>query len=119
MKTKVLSLIILLLSMNPLFAHSIDEKKEKSKEDTAVVKETIFTMKMNSETDELLVEVNGNFDQFSSVSVTNTRGSEFFFQFIPNEQGTMSFDLSTLKEGSYFLVLNTNEEIRIKRFVIN
>ncbi len=119
MKTKVLSLVMLLLSVNTLFAHSIDEKKEKTKEDTAVVKETIFTMKMNPETDELLVEVNGDFDQYSSVSVTNTRGSEYYFQFIPNEQGLMTFDLSKLEEGSYFLVLNTNEEIRIKRFVIN
>lgn len=110
---------MLLLSVNTLFAHSIEEKKEKSKEDTAEVKETVFTMKMNQEKEELLVEVNGNFDQYSSVSVTNTRGSEYYFQFIPNEQGIMTFDVSKLEKGSYFLVLNTNEEIRIKRFVIN
>jgi hypothetical protein len=119
MKTKMLSLVMLILSVNTLFAHSINEKNKQSKEDTALVKETTFTMKMNPETDELLVEVNGNFDQYSSVSVTNTRGSEYYFQFIPNEQGQMIFDLSKLEKGSYFLVLNTNEEIRIKRFVIN
>jgi hypothetical protein len=119
MKTKMLSLVMLILSVNTLFAHSINEKKNQSKVDTTVVKETTFTMKMNPETDELLVEVNGDFDQYSSVSVTNRRGSEYYFQFIPNEQGLMIFDLSKLEKGSYFLVLNTNEEIRIKRFVIN
>jgi len=119
MKSKMLSLVMLLLSVNTLFAHSIEENKEKLKEDTAVVKETVFTMKVNQEKEELLVEVKGNFDQYSSVSVTNTRGSEYYFQFIPNEQGIMTFDVSKLEKGSYFLVLNTNEEIRIKRFVIN
>ncbi len=119
MKTKMLSLVMLLLSVNTLFAHAIKEKNTQSKADTAVVRETTFTMKMNPETDELRVEVNGHFDQYSSVSVTNTRGSEYYFQFIPNEQGLMIFDLSKLEKGSYFLVLNTNEEIRIKRFVIN
>jgi hypothetical protein len=119
MKTKMLSLVMLILSVNTLFAHSINEKNKQSKADTALVKETTFTMKMNPETDELLVEVNGNFDQYSSVSVTNTRGSEYCFQFIPNEQGQMIFDLTKLEKGSYFLVLNTKEEIRIKRFVIN
>ena len=119
MKTKMLSLMMLLFCANITFANTIEEKKEKSKEDTSVVKETVFTMKMNQEKEELLVEVIGNFDQYSSVSVTNTRGSEYYFQFIPNEQGIMIFDVSKLEKGSYFLVLNTNEEIRIKRFVIN
>ncbi len=115
----MLSLMMLLFCANITFANTIEEKKEKSKEDTSVVKETVFTMKMNQEKEELLVEVIGNFDQYSSVSVTNTRGSEYYFQFIPNEQGIMIFDVSKLEKGSYFLVLNTNEEIRIKRFVIN
>ena len=57
MKTKMLSLMMLLFCANITFANTIEEKKEKSKEDTSVVKETVFTMKMNQEKEELLVEV--------------------------------------------------------------
>lgn len=41
--------MMLLFCANITFANTIEEKKEKSKEDTSVVKETVFTMKMNQE----------------------------------------------------------------------
>ncbi len=69
--------------------------------------------------DVLMVELDGTFDKYSSVSVTNNRGSEFYFQFVNDGSNKLTFDLTKLEKGSYYLVLNTDKEIRIKRFVIN
>lgn len=113
-------------SINGFYANSIDDKKEEgntsktvSTDTVKIKKETIFEMNFNETTDLLTVDVDGLFDKYSSVSVTNNRGSEYLFQFIKEDSNQLEFDLSNLEKGSYFLVLNTNSEIRIKRFQIN
>lgn len=121
MKTKMLSLFITVCAVTQIMAHTNNEpEKEKTKkEDSSEVIEMKFEMKLDNESDILTVELAGNFDKYASVSVTNNRGSEYFFSFVENNSNQVTFDLSTLKKGSYFLVLNTNNEIRIKRFLIN
>lgn len=91
----------------------------KSKEDTTNATEVVFDMAIDTTDEKLRVELKGTFDKYASVSLTNNRGSEIYFKFVETEIQQMTFDLSTLEKGSYFLVLNTNKEIRIKRFVVN
>lgn len=81
--------------------------------------ETIFNMSIDTTEEKLLVDLTGEFDKYSSVSLTNNRMSEISFRFVQNGKQQITFDLSKLKKGSYFIVLNTNKEIRIKRFVVN
>ena len=94
------------------------EKENVKKSDSSKVVEVKFEMSIDDQKDLLTVELDGKFDEYSSVSVTNTRGSEFYFRFVKDCSGELTFDLTKLDKGSYFLVLNTDKEIRIKRFVI-
>ena len=123
MKTLVFSGLMAVITFfhSPAFANNPtnNEKEPVRKGDSSEVVETRFEMSLDELKDVLTVELNGSFDQYSSVSVTNNRGSEFYFTFVQNGNNTLTFDLTTLEKGSYFLVLNTDKEIRIKRFVIN
>jgi hypothetical protein len=89
------------------------------KEDSSEVAEVKFEMTIDVVQDVLTVDLDGTFDKYSSVSVTNNRGSEFYFQFVNDGSKKLTFDLAKLEKGSYYLVLNTDKEIRIKRFVID
>jgi len=80
--------------------------------------EVVFNMSIDTTEERLLVDLTGEFDKYSSVSLTNNRGSEIFFRFVENGKQQIMFDLSKLEKGSYFIVLNTNKEIRIKRFSV-
>lgn len=95
------------------------EKEKTKKDDSSEVVEMKFHMILDEITEIITVELAGNFDKYASVSITNNRGTEYFFQFVDNGSDQVTFDISTLKEGSYFLVLNTNNEIRIKRFLLH
>lgn len=124
MKTKILSLLIPAciaahVTASPLSTKEDKIKKETKKEDSSEVIETHFEMNLDTTSSVLTVEVAGKFDEYSSVSVTSNRGSEYFFQFVENGSNQLIFNLAELEKGSYFLVLNTNNEIRIKRFLIN
>jgi hypothetical protein len=124
MKTKFLSLLLPVCIAAHVTASPIGEKekginKETKKDDTSEVIETHFEMELDPLSGVLTVDVDGKFDQYSSVSVTNNRGSEYFFQFVENGSNQLTFNLTELEKGSYFLVLNTNNEIRIKRFLID
>lgn len=121
MKTKLLSVMIVFFSISQIFAFPLGEKEKTTtkKEDSSEVIETKFNMALDENSGILSVDVAGSFDEYTSVSVTNNRGSEYFFQFVENGSNQLTFDLSKMEKGSYFLVLNTNNEIRIKRFLIN
>lgn len=113
--------MIVFFSISQILAFPISEveKNKTKKEDTSEVVETKFNMDLDEKSGILSVDVTGSFDMYTSVSVTNNRGSEYFFQFVENGSNQLTFDLSKMEKGSYFLVLNTNNEIRIKRFLIN
>lgn len=124
MKTKILSLMIPVcitahVTASPLKTKEDKIKKEIKNEDTSEVIETHFEMNLDTTSALLTVDVEGRFDEYSSVSVTSNRGSEYFFQFVEKGSNQLTFNLSELEKGSYFVVLNTNNEIRIKRFLIN
>lgn len=123
MKTLVLSVLVSLVALNQSLAltnNSLNNGKEPiKKSDSSEETEVKFEMVIDDLQDVLMVELDGTFDQYSSVSVTNNRGSEFYFQFVNDGSNKLTFDLTKLEKGSYYLVLNTDKEIRIKRFVIN
>jgi hypothetical protein len=122
MKTLVVCLLIGATSFSRAMAltenRSKGEKELAKKGDSSEVVELKFEMSLDVLRDVLTVELDGTFDQYSSVSVTNNRGSEYFFEFVKNGSNKLYFDLTKLEKGSYYLVLNTDKEIRIKRFVI-
>lgn len=79
---------------------------------------TSFVMSIDETKGNLFVELSGNFHEYTTLSITDNRGSEIAFLFVKKNQGVYDFDLSKLNSGSYFLVLNMEGEIRIKRFSI-
>lgn len=123
MKTLVLSVLVSLVALNQSLAmtnNSLNNGSEPiKKSDSSEETEVKFEMVIDDLQDVLMVELDGTFDKYSSVSVTNNRGSEFYFQFVNDGSNKLTFDLTKLEKGSYYLVLNTDKEIRIKRFVIN
>ncbi len=86
--------------------------------DSLSINPTEFTMKIDQENQRIEVTVTGNFDKYATLSVTDNRGSELEFSFIKEGKEVYYFDLHELDNGSYFLVLNMDTEIRIKRFSI-
>lgn len=121
MKTKLLSMMILVFATNQITANPNNgtEPVVTKKTDSSEVVEMKFDMLIDEDTEILTVDLSGKFEEYSSISVTNTRGSEFFFQFVENGTHQHTFNIATLEKGSYFLILNTNNEIRMKRFQVN
>jgi hypothetical protein len=124
MKIKMFSLLIAVAISSQINAFPLIEKNNKGnvkleKEKLSERADILFEMNLDENSGILTVDVAGSFDQYSSVSVTSNRGSEYFFQFVKNEIDQLTFNVSELEKGSYFVVLNTNDEIRIIRFLIN
>lgn len=107
--------------MTPLLA--TEDEKVKTERDSTKVENIPDTLKVDTEfniemnENQMTVTANGSFDEFASVSITTTRGTDLIFSFISTGQNDLVFDLSTLESGSYYVVLNTSEEIRIKPFM--
>jgi hypothetical protein len=123
MKTKLFALFTLMLFAGTAFSTvdpiTVPVKKSKvvETEDSSKVEETKFEVTYRMEDDQIVVRLRGDFDPYSSVSITNNRGSEYQFTFVENGSSEIVFNVSDLKSGSYFVVLNTNQEIRMKRFL--
>ena len=123
MKTKLFALFTLMLFTGAAFSTvdpiNIPVKKSKfiESEDSSKVEETKFEVSYRMEENQIVVRLRGEFDPYSSVSITNNRGSEYQFTFVENGSSEVVFNVSDLKSGSYFVVLNTNQEIRMKRFL--
>lgn len=120
MKTFAVLASLILLPTTISFAGNGDDKKNKETkiDSTEVEKNTTtneeFTISILEE--EVHVSVNGDFGKYASVSLTTNRGSDIFFEFLEDGMNSFTFDLSLLEEGSYFVVINSNDEVRIKRF---
>lgn len=121
MRKFAIAIAVLLLSFSSSLAigHDNGNLSTKKVEVKLKKKPVKFEMNLDEQGNLLTVELNGSFDEYSSVSVTNQRGSEYFFQFVDDDSRKVVFNLSTLEKGTYFVVLNTDTEIRIKRFLIN
>jgi hypothetical protein len=121
MKTTILTIIIAVISFS---SYSIDDPKKESTEkcisqkktDSSEVEELKFDIHVLKEESKVLVHLNGNFDRYSSVSIINNRGSEYSFSFVQNGWNEIEFNTSNLEPGSYFIMLNTDSEIRMKHF---
>lgn len=124
MKAKVILTLVTTILFSQTFAAvrntgegNGDDEKNGLKTDSAKV-ETVFEMNFEESSESLEVFVSGDFNEFASVAITTVRGSEIIFEFVESGENSFHFDLSQLDKGSYFLVLNLQEEIRIKRFTI-
>lgn len=123
MKTKMFALLTLMLFTGVAFSTvdpiTIPVKKTMLNEsdDSSKVEETKFEVTYQMEENQIVVRLRGDFDPYSSVSITNNRGSEYQFSFIEKGSSEIIFSVNDLKPGSYFVVLNTNQEIRMKRFL--
>ena len=121
MKTKhflTLTLIVLFLfgHVTKQFAATpISEHTDPN--DTTEVESVRFDLTYNAAQKELRIVVSGVFDPYSSVSVAGQRGSEILFSFVDSGTSEIVFDLTDLKKGSYYIILNTGDEIRMKRFI--
>lgn len=121
MKKVVVTLSMLVLSIGMTFAatHSNGDS-EKIKKDSAESKkvETTFSTDYHADAHTLEVSFSGIEDPFASISITNNRGSALQCSFVQHENGTLSFDLTSLEDGIYNVMLITDQEIRIKRFTV-
>lgn len=123
MKTKMFALFTIMLFTGAAFSTvdpiTIPVKKTMLNEsdDSSKVEETKFEVTYQMEENQIVVRLRGDFDPYSSVSITNNRGSEYQFSFIEKGSSEIIFSVNDLKPGSYFVVLNTNQEIRMKRFL--
>jgi hypothetical protein len=121
MKTKhALTLILVVLFLfghvtKQLAATPISEHTDPN--DTTEVESVRFDLTYNAAQKELRIVVSGVFDLYSSVSVAGQRGSEILFSFVDSGTSEIVFDLTDLKTGPYYIILNTGEEIRMKRFM--
>jgi hypothetical protein len=115
----VLTVFLSLLMFSFTFESSSDQVlNEPVKEtDTAAVDETRFKVRYDDELGLVTISVEGQIEAYSSVSVTNNRGSEYRFSFVESGVSKIEFNVSDLRPGSYYVVLNTGEEIRMKRFL--
>jgi Zn-dependent metalloprotease len=121
MKKVTVTLSMLVISIGMTFAanHS-NEDSEKNKKDSAESKkvETTFSTDYQADAQTLEVSFSGIQDPFASISITNNRGSALQCSFIQHENGTLIFDLTSLQDGIYNVMLITDQEIRIKRFTV-
>lgn len=121
MKTKTISFLLTLATLTPVLA--TEDEKVKSERDSTKVENAADTLEVETEfniqknENQMSVTANGSFDEFASVSITTTRGTDLLFSFISTGKNDLTFDLSSLESGTYYVVLNTSEEIRIKPFV--
>lgn len=123
MKTKLFVLFFLLLFAGVAFPTidpiTVPIKKSKvvDSDDSSKVEETKFEVSYDMDKNRIIIRLRGDFDPYSSVSITNNRGSEYKFTFVENGSSEIVFNVNDLQPGSYFVVLNTNQEIRMKRFL--
>ncbi len=118
MKKLVMPLLIAAnLGLNPLMAQRSFQQEAPLASVVHYEEETSFTMSWSDEDDLLLVHLQGKFDKYTSVSVMNQKGEAFFFRFVESNENSFVFDLSELEKGSYKLILNTGDEVRMKRFL--
>lgn len=125
MKSIILIVGVVMSSFSYSFANNGNTNGETgdSKTDSTEVKEEkanfekAFEVKIVNNTVEVVA--NGDFDPYASISLTTNRGSDIFFEFLQQGSNVISFDVSKLEEGSYFIILNSNEEVRIKRFQLD
>jgi len=123
MKTSLLTTILASLLFSQTFAFGIGNRDtkgngEKELKADSVKVETVFEMTRVDDLGQIEVLVSGQFNDYASVAITNLRGSELNVEFINSGENKLIFDVSDLREGAYFLVLNMEDEIRIKRFSI-
>lgn len=123
MKTKILFSPAILSVSLLLFSFTFDSNENGTNgnpinvADSASVDETRFKVNYDETKGLLTVSVIGQLEEYSSVSVTNNRGSEFHFSFVESGASSIEFNVKDLNPGSYYVVLNTGEEIRMKRFL--
>ncbi len=120
MKKTFVSMAFVAITLNGLFAQNFYGGNDPEPVATVSAEnETHLSMEWRENENLLRVSVSGNFDPYTSISVMNQKGEEFFFEFVENGNNEYIFDLSEMENGSYRLLLNAGREIRIKRFVKN
>lgn len=112
-------LALLLMSTSAFACENCDSKSDSNPATDSVRKvSNEFEMKIDEMHQRIIVFLSGDFNDYTTLALTDHRGSEFAFSFVENSTNTYYFDLADLEKGSYYLVLNMDEEIRIKRFIL-
>lgn len=116
MKTLALLMAFSLSAVGLANGETPNGKKDadKVKDSTAVEVEQKFEVQI--EENHVTVTLHGEFDEFASVSLANHNGTDVNFQFIHDASNQIEFNTQDLEKGSYFVILSTKNEIRMKRF---
>jgi len=115
MKTLILMLSIIALPISTTYAALGDDKSKKEVDTTKVAKEKNEDFKVEIKDGTLTVIANGDFDKYASISLATHRGSDIYFEFLKDGNNSITFNTQSIETGSYFVVLNSNDEVRIKR----
>lgn len=107
-----LSTIVMAKGENPIKKNS----KDIVKDSTEIKVEQKFEVQF--EEGHVYVTLNGDFDLYASISIADHNGTDLDFQFVRNTKDKFDFETSNLTKGSYFVILTTKDEIRMKRFHI-
>lgn len=120
MKKVVTFVLIATLSIGSSFASTgLGDKKEAKKDSAEIVKtESVFQTSFDQVNKQVEVVFSGIQDPTAIVSLTNQRGTSIQSTVVKNESDILTFDATQLKAGIYNVMLITDQEIRIKRVVI-
>lgn len=72
-----------------------------------------------TETENLSVLVEGVQEELGTVSLVGTNGESIYFEFLKLGDNRIEFKTAQLKQGTYFVKIQANGEIRMKKVIIN
>lgn len=115
MKTIIFKLLIACFLL-PTFSFSCEILSDTDSTNLKNVEERVLIFKMNCQNNLLTVNIDGPIQDLATLSVTNQNGTELIFQFVTSDDKELEINIENLALGSYFLILNNGQEIRILRF---
>ena len=68
--------------------------------------------------EDIEVNVEGVLEELGTVSLVNSNGETIYFEFLELGNSQILFETEKLKKGTYFVKIQANGEIRMKRVII-
>ena len=106
---------LILLPISNSIAANGDDKKGKEVDSTKVSKDAKEEFNVEISDGTLIITANGEFDEYASISLATNRGTDIYFEFLKDGNNSITFDTRSIEQGSYYVVLNSKEEVRLKR----
>lgn len=121
MKKAVVMSVIVSFTVGSLFASSGGENRGELKKDSveSVREESVFQPSFDGVSDRIDVMYAGIQDSTAIISLTNSRGTSIQSSVVTGEANVVSFHVADLPAGIYNVMLVTDQEIRIKRIVVD